>query len=89
MLPELWTSILGVKESVLERDFEVLQPLIDQVHPRRRNRLNASEFVHNVPSKMECEVVKSDEAQTPIGGLADEEFNEFPSSHPQDWPFFT
>ena len=36
------------------------------VHPSRRNRLNAVEFVHDVPGEMEREAVNSDE-ESPEG----------------------
>ena len=41
-----------------------LQPLIEAVHPSRRNRLNATEFVHDVPEELEREDVSSDEEQS-------------------------
>ena len=51
-------------EGVLEREYLALQPLIEQVHPRRQNRLNAAEFVHDVLGEMEREAVNSDEDQS-------------------------
>ena len=61
IVPESWMIGPGVKEGVLEREYLALQPLIEQVHPHRQNRLNAAEFVHDVPGEMEREAVNSDE----------------------------
>ena len=61
IVPESRTVGPAVEEGILEREYEVLQPLIEQVHPHRRNRLNAAEFVHDVPGEMEREAVNSDE----------------------------
>ena len=82
-----------VEEGVLEQEF------IDQVHPSRNNRLNASEFVHDVPGEMEREPVNSDESPSeagspqslyndPIGGQPEEEDFDELGSQPEDWPFF-
>ena len=47
---EAWTAAPGVEEGALEQDFQVLQPLIKQVH--------------DVPREMEREVVNCDEEQS-------------------------
>ena len=59
IVPEEWTATLAAEEGVLEQEFQVLQPLIEQVHPSRVNRLNACEFVHDVLGEMEREAVNS------------------------------
>ena len=93
IVPEAWTAAPGVEEGVLEQEF------IDQVHPSRNNRLNASEFVHDVPGEMEREPVNSDESPSeagspqslyndPIGGQPEEEDFDELGSQPEDWPFF-
>ena len=64
IVPETWTASHLAEEGVLEHAVQQLQPLIEQVHPSRNNRLNASEFVHDVPGEMEREPVNSDEDQS-------------------------
>ena len=63
IVPESWTATGFIEEGLLQREYTMLQPLIEQVHPSRRNRLNAVEFVHDVPGEMEREDVNSDEEQ--------------------------
>ena len=56
-----WTTGHTVEEGVLEGEYQSLQPLIEQVHPHRHNRLNTAEFVRDVPGEMERGDINSDE----------------------------
>ena len=103
IVPAAWTPTTPADETLLEAEYIQLQPLIEQVHPSRRNRLNAVEFVHDVPGEMERENVNSDEensdetsanqAMSPesvsdaIAHDIDED--EIVCSQPEDWPTFT
>ena len=70
---ESWTTLQATEEGMLEREYQALQPLnkkIDRVHPARRNRLNAVEFVHDVLGEMKREDVNSDEEQESEGTVS-------------------
>ena len=66
IMPQEWENLYaGQAVPSLEREYEDLTALIQQVHLNPQNRMNAREYVHDVCGENEREAINSEEDRTP------------------------